>query len=189
MSEQTLLGKSTVGLDSLLEDIRVAQDLQGFRHYLTDGGVSLVNDFVLTHSNMNDATPPAWTSTYNDHNVTPAVAATPRVGIQQAVGGGGKVTLSWDVALDKSGVGYALYVQAAPFDFAADPTLAKSRRVVLHPTVPAAYLAGVGSGRFPYEETIADLPAGKLHYLCVRAFDGARVANEDPNQVVLTATP
>ena len=48
MSPLTLVGQSTVGLDSLMEDIQVTQDLQGFRHYLTDAAVSLVNDFVFT---------------------------------------------------------------------------------------------------------------------------------------------
>ncbi len=189
MSPLTLVGQSTLGLDSLLEDIQVTQDLQGFRHYLTDAAVGLVNDFVLTNASLDDHDPPWWTSTYNDHFVSPAVAATPRVGIQQAVGGGGQITVRWDVALDKTGVRYALYAQAAPFDFAGDPKLARSRRVALTPSVPQAYLGGVGPGRFPYEATITSLPPGQLEYLVIRASDGAAPPNEDSNTVVLTATP
>lgn len=189
MSPLTLIGQSTLGLDSLLEDIRVTQELQGFRHYLTDASVSLVNDFVLTNASLEDHDPPWWTSTYNDHFVSPAVAPTPRVGIQQAVGGGGQITVRWDVALDKSGVRYALYAQPTPFDFAGDPTLAKSQRIALTPSVPAAYLGGVGPGRFPYEATITGLPAGQLEYLVIRASDGAQPPNEETNTVVLTATP
>jgi hypothetical protein len=189
MSSQTLIGQSTLGLSDLLEDIRVTQDLQGFRHYLTDGAVSLVNDFVLTHASLADTDPPVWTSTYNDHNVTPAVQATPRVGIQQAAGSGGKITVLWDVALDKTGVNYALYMQPTPFDFAGDPMLTHAKRIVLAPTMPAAYLDGVGPGRFPYQAAITDLTPGKTEYLVIRAFDNAKPSNEETNQVVLTATP
>ena len=85
MSPLTLPGQSTLGSDDLLEDIRVTQQLAGFRHYLTNAKVDLVNDFVLTHDALDDHDPPQWTSTYNDHQQYPAVAPTPRVGIQQAV--------------------------------------------------------------------------------------------------------
>jgi hypothetical protein len=189
ISPLALVGQSTLGLDSLLEDIQVTQDLQGFRHYLTDGAVGLVNDFVLTNASLDDHDPPWWTSTYNDHFVSPAVAATPRVGIQQAVAAGGQITVRWDVALDKTGVRYALYAQPTPFDFAGDPKLARSRRIPLAPSVPQAYLGGVGPGRFPYEATISGMPGGQLEYLVIRASDGAEPPNEDANTVVLTATP
>lgn len=189
MSPLTLVGQSTAGIDSLREDIQVTQELQGFRHYLTDAAVGLVNDFVLMNSTLDDHDPPWWTSTYNDHFVSPAVAPTPRVGIQQAVGGGGQITVRWDVAMDKTGVRYALYAQPAPFDFAGDPKLAKSRRFPLTPSVPQAYLGGVGPGIFPYEATITGLPAGQLEYLLIRASDGAQPSNEETNTVVLTATP
>jgi hypothetical protein len=189
MSPLTLVGQSTVGLDSLREDVQVTQDLQGFRHYITDAAVSLVNDFVYSNSSLDDHDPPWWTSTYNDQFVSPAVAPTPRVGIQQAVGGGGQITVRWDVALDKTGVRYALYAQPTPFDFAGDPKLVRSRRVPLTPSVPQAYLGGVGAGIFPYEATVTGLPAGQLQYLLIRASDGAQPSNEETNTVVLTATP
>jgi hypothetical protein len=189
ISTSTLLGTSTVGLASLLEDIHVTQDLQGFRHYLTDGAVALVNDFVLAHADLTDHDPPAWTSTYNDHATTPAQAPTPRVGIQQAVGVPGGVTVRWDVALDKTGVDYTLYAQPTAFDFAGDPALARSRRFPLVPAVPANYGDGIGPGKFANEATITGLPAGQIQYLLIRASDHATPPNQETNQVVLTATP
>jgi hypothetical protein len=189
ISPLTLIGQSTLGFESLLEDIQVTQDLQGFRHYLTDASVSLVNDFVYTNGSLDDHDPPLWSSTYNDRFVTPAVAPTPRVGIQQAVGGGSQITVLWDVAMDKTRVSYTLHAQSTPFDFTGDPKLTRSRRIALTPTVPPAYLGGVGPGLFPYQATITDLPPGQLEYLVIRASDSAQPPNEEANTVVLTATP
>jgi hypothetical protein len=190
MSAGTLTGASSLGMDSLLEDIDVTQNQAGFRHYLTDATVKLVDDFVLTHASLDDHDAPRWTSTYNDHVSLPAVAPTPRVGIQAAEGGGGKITVRWDVALDMHRVGYALYASGEPFDFANDPTLSRARRIVLDPKVPADYVAmGVGPGRYPYEATLSDLPRGVRQYLLIRAVDDSPDANEDANTVVLTATP
>ena len=55
ISKDTLLGKSQVGLDNLLEDIRVTQQLVGFRHYISDALALLVNGFVKDHSDFSDA--------------------------------------------------------------------------------------------------------------------------------------
>ena len=90
MSPLTLTGASTLGYSDLLEDIRVTQSVAGFRHYLTDALVDSVNDFVLTHDDLDDQAPPQWTSTYNDQQEVPAIAPTPRVGIQQVIADGGK---------------------------------------------------------------------------------------------------
>ena len=122
-----------------MEDIRVTQNLAGFRHYLTDGKVHLVDDFVLTHASMDDHAPPQWTSTYNDHVSLPAVEPTARTGIQAASGGGGKITVRWDVAMDENRVQYVLHAQPQPFDFTADPALSAATRTVLTPTIPPAY--------------------------------------------------
>ena len=46
----------------------MTQNLVGFRHYLTDAPVTLVNSFVRDHSDATDTAPPVWTSSYNDHN-------------------------------------------------------------------------------------------------------------------------
>jgi hypothetical protein len=189
MSPLTLVGQSTLGTDDLVEDIRVTQQVAGFRHYLTDAKVDLVDDFVLTHGDLEDHDPPQWTSTYNDHPVIPAVAPTPRVGIQQAVAASGNVTVRWDVALDENRVQYALYAQPQPFDFAADPTLSTATRTVLTASVPTAYVAGVGPDSYPYEATLSSFPRGQTQYLLIRAVDESPNANEDTNTVVLSVIP
>jgi hypothetical protein len=191
MSTDTLLGQSTLGLDSLMEDIRVTQEVMGFRHYLTDASVTVVNDFVRTHASLDDQTPPQWSSTYNDHTGSPAIAPTPRVGIQQAVGtpGSGSIDVRWDVALDMNRVSYVLYAQAAPFDFVADPRLSHAARIPLVPAVPADYLQGVGPSRYPNQMTVSGFPAGQMQYLLIRAVDQSPAANQDDNTVVLTAIP
>jgi hypothetical protein len=190
ISVDTLLGASTLGYDSLIEDIRVSQDLAGFRHYLADPLLMQMNDFVRAHASLDDQIAPVWSSTYNDHDGSPAGEPTPRVGIQRAVAaGGGQITVAWDVALDMNRVHYVLYAQTQPFDFAGDPGLSRASRVVLSPTAPPDYLAGVGPGRFPYQATLPGFPAGITQQLLIRAVDESAAANEDRNTVVLSATP
>jgi hypothetical protein len=182
----TLVGKDSVGLDSLLEDIRVSA-LAGFRHYMTNAQISLVNTFVRDHQTRDDRDPPVWTSTYNDKPFVPMVGPgepTPRVGIQEVVPAPRGLTVRWDVALDASRVGYALYYQTAPFDFAADPRLARATRVVLSPAVPVAYTRGVGPTIYPHEATIGGLSPGTRYQLVIRAFDNAPAINEETNTVV-----
>jgi hypothetical protein len=189
MSSDTLTGQSTVGYADLIEDIHVTQDLAGFRHYLSDALVELVNRFVLDHGSLDDSDPPVWTSTYNDHAAAPAMEPTPRVGIQQAVGGSGSITVRWDVAMDKNRVHYVLYAQPSPFDFAADPQLHAAQRIDLAPSVPDAYTKGVGPTVYANEARLSGLPSGQQQYLLIRAVDESPSANEDANTVVLTATP
>jgi hypothetical protein len=192
MAEDTLVGTSTLGYDSLLEDIRVSERLAGFRHYLTDARVRLVNRFVASHADRSDTTPPAWASTYNDHNPgypTAPGEATPRVGIQEVVAGVGTLTVRWDVALDYNRVGYALYMATTPFDFAADPTLARATRVLLQPSTGSGYVNGVRAGVYAYEAQLTGLLPGTAYYLVIRAFDDAPGANEDRNQVVMAGVP
>jgi hypothetical protein len=190
MSEQTLVGGSTLGYDSLLEDIRVTQNLAGFRHYLTDRSVTLVNTFVRDHADLSDTSPPVWTSTYNDHAYpSPAGPPTPRVGIQQVVAGTGSVTVRWDVALDLSRVRYALYYKTSPFDFSGDPNLISATRLVLSPSIGNGYVNGVGPGVYPYEATVSGLTPGQTYYFVIRAFDDSPAANEEKNQNVLSAVP
>ncbi|HVZ86037.1 MAG TPA: hypothetical protein VHG72_03660, partial [Polyangia bacterium] len=183
MSELTLIGQSTAGYSTLLQDIDVTQNLTGFRDYITNAAVTLVNDFVMTHADFTDTTPPAWTSTWNDTNTSPPSPPTPRVGIQQAVAGAaaGSVVLRWDVALDLNRVGYALYYQTAAFDFTGDPQLTHATRVVLSPGVGDGYVMGVGPHTYPYQQTITGLTSGATYYLLIRAFDSSPAANEDAN--------
>ena len=186
---ETLLGTSSAGYDSLLEDIHVTEGLAGFRHYLTDASVTLVNGFVTDHADLTDNAPPVWTSTYNPRTSMIPTEPAARVGIQQVIPGAGQLTVRWDVALDLNPVRYALYYQTKPFDFSADPKLAAATRVELTPQVPVAYTSGVGPDRFPYEAVVGGLTPGTLYYLLIRAFDTSPAANEETNTVVLTATP
>ncbi|MCA8977348.1 MAG: hypothetical protein KDC98_21680 [Planctomycetes bacterium] len=186
---QTLLGTSSTGLQTLLDDIAEAQYEAGFAHYLTDAGLQLANTFVRDHLDA-DTSPPVWSSTYNDNPQsypTPPGAPTPRVGIQRVTAGVGSATIYWDIAKDPTGVGYALYSQSTPFDFVADPLLHGARRTVLVPELGGGYSAGVGPGIYPYQATVTGLDNGTTWYFCLRAFD--RLGHEDSNTAVQSAVP
>ena len=117
------------------------------------------------------------------------MAPTPRVGIQNAVGASGAITVWWDVALDMNRVTYVLYSQPQPFDFDHDPSLSGAVPHVLTPSVPPEYLTGVGPDRYPYQATVDGFPAGQTQYLLIRAVDQSPAANQETNTSVLTATP
>ena len=188
MNHDTLLGKSLAGFASLIEDITVTERESGFRHFLTDGLLTVANRFVLDYQDTTDAAPPTWTSTHNTNVFafpTPPNAPTARVGIQEVVPGTGSLTVRWDVALDYNHVSYALYYQKTPFDFTADPNLTEATRVVLVPEVGEGYEDGTGVGRYPYEQTIEGLDLATTYYCCIRAFDG--IGNEETNQTVIAA--
>ena len=189
MSSKTLLGKSLLGAKSLMTDIDEAQNIMGFRHYITDAGIGLVNSFVKNNTIKVDKIPPHWASTYNDKGTWPPSMPTPRVGIQQAITGIGTITIRWDVALDYNKVNYALYYQTEPFDFISDPTLSKATKLILAPEIGDGYADGAGADRYPYQETIKGLEAGKTYYLLIRAFDDSAAKNEEKNQVFLIAAP
>jgi len=190
MSSATLVGDSSLGTDLLLEDIRIAEREHGFRHYLTNAPVVLVNDYVRTHANRSDNEPPVWSSTFNTQGSdSPPGPPDPRVGIQEVVPGSRSLTVRWDVALDLNRVGYALYLQTTPFDFGSDPSLSGARRVVLDPQVGAGYADGPGPTTFPFEATVDGLSSGQTYYLVIRAFDRSPASNEERNRVVLTGTP
>ena len=192
MSADTLIGKSAVGYDSLMEDIHVTQDLAGFRHYLSTPNLTLVNDFVATHARWNDDEPPVWTSTFDDRGGAPASPSTARVGIQRAtaVSASAAITVAWDGALDKNRVRYLLYWQSQPFDFAGDPGLTRASHVVLEPQISDDYARlGSGPGRYPNEARIGGFARGVTQYLLIRAEDDSPAHNQDRNTVVLTATP
>jgi hypothetical protein len=190
MSTGTLVGESTLGTDFLLEDIRITEQEHGFRHYLTDGQVRLVNDFVRAHADRWDGTPPAWSNTFNAREAGPTPGAPdPRVGLQEIVPGSGSLTVRWDVALDLNRVGYALYLQTTPFDFDADPNLTGARRILLTPRLGAGYDRGPSPTTYPYEAIVSGLTSGQQYYAVLRAFDGSAGANEEKNRVVKTAKP
>ncbi len=185
----TLTGRSQQGMASFLEDIRETEEIAGFNHYITDGGVLLVNDFVRTYANINDTDPPVWSATYNASPSWPPYAPAPRTGIQQAVAQRGGVVLRWDVALDKNRVRYVAYYQNKPFDFQGDPKLSTATKQFLIPSVGEGYSGGVSPTTFPYEAVVDGLTPGETYYFVIRAADCSPAANEDANQVVLTATP
>jgi hypothetical protein len=190
MSALTLVGLSTLGYADLIEDIVVCQNEMGFRHYLTDASVTLVNNFVKDHADLNDVAAPVWTSTWNDTNTSPPSPPTPRIGIQQAVPGSaaGSVVIRWDVALDLNRVSYALYYQVAPFNFSADPKLTSATRLVLNPGVGDGYTLGVGPGIYPYQQTITGLQSGATYHMVIRAFDSSPAHNEDTNTATVAVT-
>lgn len=188
MSVQTLVGGSTLGMASLIEDIREAEDVAGFRHYLTDHGIGFANTFVRDNATTGpDTTAPGWSSTYNVNAhpwPTPAGPPVPRIGIQDVEPGPDCVTVRWDVALDLNRVGYVLYYKPGAFDFAGDPGLTAATRVAVVPQLSTDY--GVFAGH-PYQATVTGLQTGTSYSFLVRAVDEA--GNEDGNQVALTAVP
>jgi hypothetical protein len=191
MNQNTLVGADTLGTESLLEDIRVTEELAGFRHYLTDSSLTLVNRFVADHVSRDDELAPVWTSTYNDNDSYPEPPGEPtaRVGVRAAIAGPGSITVRWDVALDMNRVGYAVYFQTEPFDFAGDPALSGATRVVVRPRPTESYSNGIGGSVYANETTLTNLVPGETYHVVVRAFDDSPLGNEDDNQVVLTATP
>ena len=55
MSHDTLAGRRRPSaIADLIEDIRVTQELVGFRHYLTSASIALVNTFVRDHEVLTD---------------------------------------------------------------------------------------------------------------------------------------
>lgn len=182
--KETLLGSSTVGLDILLEDMRQAEDNSGYSHYITDGAVLMVNDFVLSHREE-DLEPPAWSTVHN--NVIEQTPV-PRIGIGSAEETKDGVLVSWDVAIDKSGVTYTLYYQKEPFDFEADSDLEGAMQLKLVPERGEGYGYQATEDTWPYQAVITDLDAGETYYFVIRAKDHAPAENEEKNRVVLSCT-
>ena len=191
---QTLLGNLTTGFETFMDDIGEAYSA-GFRHYITNANVDLVNSFVKDNVTLDDISPPQWSSTYNATYDPPEPPA-PRVGIQKVEPQApGTVTVSWDVALDMNRVSYILYYRTTPFDFNTDPTLSTATSTILTPTAGAGYDAVWSSANphlalesvFPYQATLSGLQAGTAHHFLLRARDSK--GNEDDNRIILTATP
>lgn len=190
IDHDTLLGRSTAGLATLQADIDEAQRQAGFRHYLTDSGGQVVNQFVRDRADMTDDDPPVWSSTYNANQPgypTPPMAPTPRVGIQQVVAGVTAVKVRWDVALDLHPVSYVLYYREANrFDFADGDAkaLQNATRVVLEPEIGFGYALGAGPSVYPYQAIIQGLKRDRDHVFLIRAVDS--LGNEDGNRAYLT---
>ena len=184
----TLLGRSNVGLDILLEDIRQAEG-GGSSHYITDKYLALPNHFVLEHEDQRDSDPPVWTSVHNLSGVYPYEAPTPRVGIGEAEPMEGGVIVRWDVATDKNGVDYTLYYQKTPFDFTRDPDLTAAESLELVPEAGEGYGYQAPPESYPYQAAVEGLDPGETYYFIIRAKDRSHVENEEKNTVVLEGVP
>ena len=192
----TLVGTATAGFSEFITDIQESLSV-GFKPYITDAQVQLVNNFVKINAPLATALPLRWSSTYNANPgsaTTVASAPAPRVGVQAVTVAGTSVTLSWDVALAVTRVGYTLYYQTTPFNFSADPHLSAATHIALTPTAGAGYSQAWNNATpdaalqsvYPYEQTISNLATGNTYYFVVRAHDSA--GNEEQNQTVLSAT-
>ena len=102
----------------------------------------MINDFVRNNRIEEDDYPPMWSSVYNSSTEWPPHEPESRVGIGAAEPANGGAVVFWDVALDQTGVTYVLYYRDKPFDFAADPTLKDSQKMILEPSVSEAYAQG-----------------------------------------------
>ncbi len=190
---QTLLiGPSGLGFDILMTDVNEALAV-GFLPYITSASVDFVNSFVKNNRLRTDTTPPQWSSVYNSNYNSPVGPPNPRIGIQKiAVGVGGSVTVSWDVAVDMNKVRYVLYYKTSPFDF---NNMSAATRIVLTSLVGDGYSTVWSAANpdsamqsyFPYQSTISGLQQGISYDFVIRAIDSA--GNEDTNTVKKSATP
>ncbi len=186
----TLTGNALGGLSTLLDDVREAQEVAGYRHYIHDAAGSVLNRFVADHGDLSDTAPPVWTSTYNVNDPgypTPPGAPQPRVGIQQAVAEPGAAVVRWDVARDLNPVRYVLYHSDRRYrSNQSDRWFERATRIEMLPAVGEGYENGVGPAVFPYEYRLDGLRRSTSYWLAVRAVDSA--GNEDDNRVVLRVT-
>lgn len=187
--KETLLGDTAVGLDILLEDMKQAQDERGFSHYITDSSLTLLNDFVIEHTDKEDSSPPIWSSVHNNSTEYPREKPVPRVGIGEAEPIENGMIVRWDVAIDKSGVIYTLYYQKEPFDFKKDFDLETAQKIELTPELGEGYGYGANSNTYPYQETILDLDAGEDYYFVIRARDCSSKSNEEKNTIMVRGIP
>lgn len=187
--KETLFGESDKGLEILMEDIDQAQNKAGFSHYITDGGLMLINSFVIDHSGEEDHTPPEWSSVHNGSVTWPREEPIPRVGIGQAEPIEDGMIVRWDVAMDRNDVVYTLYYQKEPFDFTEDPDLEKAEKLELVPEVGEGYDYGAQPDTYPYQAAVTGLDSGDTYYFTIRARDCSAERNEEKNTIVLTGTP
>lgn len=186
--QDTLLGMSTAGLDVLMDDIDVVQNEAGFSHYITDTDRTLANDFVITHEEKSDDSPPVWSSVYNNSSTWPVGEPEARVGIGQAEPIENGMLVRWDVAIDKNDVTYTLYYQKMPFDFESDPDLENAESVELTPCIGEGY-GDADPTAYPYQAAVKGMDGGEQYYFVIRAKDHSANNNEEKNKVVKTGIP
>lgn len=186
--KKALEGKRGDGLVILRRDIAEAENFAGFSHYITDANLTLINDFVKENRIDFDEEDPQWSSVYNNSTEWPPHEPEPRVGICAAVPTNGGAMVYWDVALDKTGVSYVLYYSDKPFDFAADPDLKKTKKILLAPSITPEYAQGQYDA-LPYQAEVTGLESGKEYYMVIRAVDNSENHNTEKNTVYQIVTP
>lgn len=184
--KKSLTGNTDRGKDILMEDMEQAQNEAGFSHYITDGALLLINDFVLDHKEEADTLPPVWNSV---HNQSPDEDPLSRIGVGQTEPVRKGMILRWDVAVDRSGVDYTLYYQKEPFDFDADPNLEGAQKAKLIPEAGEGYVYGAGPDTWPYQATLRGLDPEETYYFVIRAKDRSAKGNEEKNTVVMSGVP
>lgn len=187
--KKTLSGESNEGLEILMEDIEQAQNRAGFSHYITDGGLMLINSFVIDHGEEEDDTPPEWSSVHNSSATWPREEPIPRVGIGQAEPIENGMIVRWDVAMDRNNVVYTLYYQKEPFDLKEDPDLEQAQKLELVPETGDGYGYGALPDTYPYQASVTGLDSGDTYYFMIRARDCSPGRNEEKNTVMLTGMP
>ena len=186
--KETLSGESEKGVSVLRMEIQETEVVAGFSHYITDGSVTMLNDFVKNNRIEEDDYPPIWSSVYNNSTEWPPHEPEPRVGIGAAEPTKGGAVVYWDVALDQTGVTYVLYYSDKPFDFSADPELCEARKMILAPSISEAYAQGQYDA-FPYQAEVTGLESGKTYYMVIRAVDKSEAHNREQNTVYQTVIP
>lgn len=187
--KETLLGKSDMGMDILMNDLNEAWNEAGFSHYITDRDVTLVNDFVLAHKEKEDYTPPVWRNVCGSLSAKKYEALEPRTGIGETEAVVNGMIVRWDAATDKNDVTYTLYYQKEPFDFRRDPDLQSAQTLELVPEIGKGYGEEKNIYAYPYQMTIQGLDPAEEYYFIIRARDNSANQNEEKNQVVRTGTP
>lgn len=185
MAEETLVGKSVVGYDELIKDIQVAHSF-GFRHYLANANVSLVNAFVQSRTDYcYDEKAPTWASTQSSFTFPPK-RPFPRVGVQKLVSlAFGKIGVSWDVALDMNQVYYDIYSQTSPFVWKFDGVdTSNSRKIRLKvEAMEKGYEIGEGDA-LPYTDVISGFYVNTTYWFLIRAKD--EFGNQEKNNFALS---
>ena len=189
--DQTLESSLNAGTsnNSLIEDIKVTQNI-GFRHYLTyNEDVTHLNTYVLDYGDWSDTAAPKWSSVYNANSPG---EATPRYGLLKAEGVvGGKIKVYWDVALDKYPVDYYLYYDTAELDFTGNSELSGIRHVKLSPQIPEEYQTNTGAldnSFYPFYDVVDGFTSGVKYYFCIRTVDRSPNRNMDSNTSTLFYT-
>ena len=186
--KKTLVGKSDKGLGVLIGDVSEAENSAGFSHYITDGQLTMLNNFVLKYHTTEDEDEPRWSSVYNNSTEWPPHEPEPRVGIGAAEPTEGGAIVFWDVALDRSGVTYVLYYSDSKLDFAADPDMKNAEKIILEPKVTEAYEQGQYDA-LPLQAEVSGLESGKKYYMVIRAVDRSEAHNMENNTVYQTVVP